>query len=156
MSKINYKLTYKSEYKVEIDLDPKDFVDCDTVDQLYSEVRRKVSPQNMCTFEEMLDENIDISDEFIEQWKKLVGFIPNNVMTKRLRDIVLSNKDAYIEVYSGVYLNHIKNNHSYNWDFDYRNYCNFNFDENARYKCWLIDTDHYDNFTTTLMYAEKI
>lgn len=60
-----------------LDLDPDDFLDCNTLDDLYYEVKEHyyTNPQNEYNLGDVLIEDSDIEykipDEFIEEWKKL-------------------------------------------------------------------------------------
>lgn len=60
-----------------LDLDPDDFLDCDTLDDLYYEIKEYYygNPQNEYSLGDVSVEDSDIEfkipDEFIKEWKKL-------------------------------------------------------------------------------------
>ena len=60
-----------------LDLDPSDFLDCETVDDLYYEVKDYYygNPQNEYSLDDVSVKDSDIEckipDKFIEEWKKL-------------------------------------------------------------------------------------
>lgn len=154
----NLQVKYEKTVNLDMSLDVQDYLKCDTVSELYREVRMKLRGANKDLFENenIITEDLTLPDEFVETWKKQVGFIEGNVMTERLKNTLISCDEVYTKVYTG---REIKNMTKFDGgdSFDLRFYRLFNFDENTAYKCWLIDNECSFYWTnTTLWYCEKM
>lgn len=68
------------EIQNKLDLTPLDYKHCNTINELKREIAKKFCKIDLPVGRLVFDE-IKIPDEFIKQWKEIVGFIPNNVMT---------------------------------------------------------------------------
>lgn len=135
-------------------LKPKDFIYCDTINDLTTAIRHKIVPTDKVDYTHVVSEKITIDPDFLEKWKELVHFIPKNVMTER-RAAERKAESEYQEKFPGCILNRYK--HQWSWDkFDLSYYNDFCFSDDKDYNCWLKDVDHYDNTTTILMYCEEV
>lgn len=152
---IKYNLTYKKDYNISVELDPHDYIYVETVANLYSRIKNQLYPKDLVDVNKCLSEKVDIPKEFIDEWKKLVGFIPGNVMTYNRKDRFINYEGVYTQIYTGEYLNSMKHNYSYH-DFNFNDYTDFVFDNKSEYKCYLIQHDHWEYTSTTLLFAEKI
>lgn len=148
---VELKRRIEKDFDLKLDLNPEDFIKCNTLSQLNYEITHKFEKND----DRIIYEQLNIPREFIDEWKKLVGFIPNNVMTYERKNRIINDKDVYVEIYSGNYLNHKK--HTWSWNtFDLGEYSNFNFDKAKNYRCYLYDTDHWESITTSLLFAEEV
>lgn len=149
---INLKVT-KHLHFGRTDLEPEDFKECDTISELERKIRQKLIPSDLDE-DSVLSEKLEIPQDFIEKWKTLVGFIPDNVMTYRcMRERIAMTETT--RTISGEQLNNYRYEHNWN-PFSLALYRNFQFEKNARYKCYLKEVDHYDYCDTVLLYAEKV
>lgn len=135
------------------DLDVSDFKDCDTVESLKRCVRNKLLPPDI-GYDSIISEEFELEQEFIDDWKSYVGFIPDNVMSYKCAEERKAMSET-TRVISGEALENYK--HEHNWNpFELSMYRDFKFDEKAKYKCYLKDVDHYEFVSTILLYAEKM
>lgn len=145
----------EAEFIDELELNPSDFINCDTISQLEFEISRKFTDRSEGEKRREISKKLDIPEDFISVWKELVGFIPNNVMTLRRKNQVLNLDGIYTEINTGNYLNSRK--HTWSWNtFDMGEYRDFSFVSDKHYKCYLSDSDHWDHTSTQLLFAEEI
>lgn len=151
MSNVKYTITFKFNNVAEYDLDPHDFLDYDTIPALELAIENRIK-DNRLHKPSIIKTKLEISDSFMDEWKTLVGFIPNNVMTERKRDKVISKEGVYVEEYSGFYLNNC------NWDnkdFCFGDYNKFRFNDNEDYKCWISPSLDYA-YEDLILFCEVI
>lgn len=145
----------EAEFTDELELNPVDFIKCDTISQLEYEISRKFTDRAEGDKRRKISDKLDIPQDFITVWKELVGFLPNNVMTLRRKNQIMGWDGVYTEIYTGNYLNSRK--HSWSWNtFDMGEYRDFSFVPDKHYKCYLSNSDHWDHCSTHLLFAEEI
>lgn len=150
------KLTFRvyNDYVIEQELDPNDFVKCDTIHVLEYEVISKLTRDNP-NYKNIIDSKLTLDQEFINKWKQLVEFIPGNVMSLKKKQRIMSYTDTYTKVQAGCELTYAKTSTSLH-HISFGDYQNYYFDPKKNYKCWYIDNDNAYYVSTQLLYAEEV
>lgn len=151
--------SYKCTNSFEKELDPKDFLSCCSVHGLKWEVERRLTSEEYVDEKgdkrwkylynyQIMDTDLKLPEEFIAEWKKLLGMKPEQVINPKHAELRKKQSEYTLEIYGkeiGVYSR-------------YRlidSYEGYRFEDEKLYTCYMYDNDRdWAPVTRQIMYIE--